>query len=260
MKEVAQVSPDAFVQMALQLTWWRLYKKPTPIYESSSTRFFKEGRTETGRSTSLESVAFCRAFDDDDVLYATKRDLFAKAVKSQSLWMRDAAMGKGIDRHMLGLRCMIQAEEMEKATMFTDPSYIDSMWFRLSTSNMSPGTHFYGGFGPVVPDGYGVNYAIGKDDLKFSISSKRSAPSTSSYKFREKLEQTLIDLLILFPKRTEVWGMGWETKFKHEKRGDKMIETMKVLTDKQLKQQLGVASKYTRKPKEAAPGSDDEQK
>ena len=68
MKEVAKTSPDAFVQMALQLTYFRLAKKPTAVYESASTRLFRHGRTETGRSTSEESVAFCRAFDNDEVL------------------------------------------------------------------------------------------------------------------------------------------------------------------------------------------------
>ena len=106
------------------------------------------------------------------------------------------------------------------------------MSFRLSTSNMSPGRYFYGGFGPVVPDGYGVNYAIDKDNLKFSISSKRSSPGTSSYKFRERLEQTLIDMLVLFPKRSEVWGHGWEKKFEEERKAERAIETMRTLTQK----------------------------
>ena len=44
-------------------------------------------------------------------------------------------------------------EEQKQATLFNDPSYIKSMMFRLSTSNMSPGTNFYGGFGPVLADG-----------------------------------------------------------------------------------------------------------
>ncbi len=75
MKEVAKTSPDAYIQIALQLTWWRLYKKPTPVYESASTRLFKGGRTETGRSASDETVAFCKGFDDDNVLVC---DVFRK--------------------------------------------------------------------------------------------------------------------------------------------------------------------------------------
>jgi carnitine O-acetyltransferase len=197
-KEVAQCSPDAYVQLAMQLAYWRLYKEVTPVYESASIRLFKHGRTETGRSMSSESLEFIQSFDNDDILYDTKRQLFRKAIATQSGYMKDASNGKGIDRHMLGLRCMIKPVELEKATMFTDPSYTKTMYFKLSTSNMSPGTYFYGGFGPVVPEGYGINYAIGRDDLKFSISTKKSCPATNSFKFRETLERTLIDLFILF--------------------------------------------------------------
>jgi carnitine O-acetyltransferase len=115
--------------------------------------------------------------------------------------MRQASEGKGVDRHLLGLRCMIESKDAEKATLFNDPAYLKSMWFRLSTSNMSPGKYFYGGFGPVVPDGYGINYAIDKDSLKFSISSKISCKETNSFRFRETLLRTLKDLTVLFPKR-----------------------------------------------------------
>ena len=116
--------------------------------------------------------------------------------------MREASNGKGIDRHMLGLRTMIKSEdEGRNATMFTDKAFGASMNFRLSTSNMSPGKYFYGGFGPVVPDGYGINYAIGRDALKFSISSKKSSDATSSFEFRNNLKRTLTDMMILFPKR-----------------------------------------------------------
>jgi carnitine O-acetyltransferase len=54
--------------MVLQLAWFRLHKKITPVYESSSTRGFFEARTETGRSLSSESKAFVESFDNDHVL------------------------------------------------------------------------------------------------------------------------------------------------------------------------------------------------
>ncbi len=59
-----RVSPDAFVQMALQLTYFRLHGTVTPVYETASTRKYLHGRTETCRSLSNESAAFVRAFDD----------------------------------------------------------------------------------------------------------------------------------------------------------------------------------------------------
>ena len=96
---------------------------------------------------------------------------------------------------------MLQGTEAEEAKIFTDAAFWKSMTFKLSSSNVSPGTYHWGGFGPVVKDGYGVNYAIAKDSLKFSISSWKSASATNSFKFRDVLERSLKDMMLLFPPR-----------------------------------------------------------
>lgn len=44
----------------------------------------------------------------------------------------------------------MQDKGNEMAELFTDPSFLKSMQFKLSTSNVSPGDLFYGGFGPVM--------------------------------------------------------------------------------------------------------------
>ncbi|KAI8585099.1 acyltransferase ChoActase/COT/CPT [Geranomyces variabilis] len=249
-KEVAQVSPDAYIQLAIQLAWRRYPtasgepQGPTAMYESASTRAFLHGRTETGRSMTSDTWAFVESFDNDDVLYDTKRDLFRKAIKSQSAYMKAATFGQGIDRHMMGLKSMIQPSESSTRSIFTDPANLKSMWFRLSTSNMSPGKYFYGGFGPVVPDGYGINYAIGKDDLKFSISSKRSCEATNSFTFRDALMRSLKDMMILFPKRSEVWGLGWEKERVREKKEEAYLGIMKGLSDAYVEKKEAIAKKY----------------
>lgn len=42
------VSPDAYIQMALQLAYYRDAGRFSLTYEASMTRLFREGRTETG--------------------------------------------------------------------------------------------------------------------------------------------------------------------------------------------------------------------
>ena len=66
-KDGARLPPDAFVQMALQLAYYRIHQQPCPTYESASTRQFLHGRTETIRSCSVDSVAFTKAFDQESV-------------------------------------------------------------------------------------------------------------------------------------------------------------------------------------------------
>ena len=55
------VSPDAFVQMALQLAYYRVTGHMHLMVESAHTRQFLRGRTELVRSVSSDSVAFIKA-------------------------------------------------------------------------------------------------------------------------------------------------------------------------------------------------------
>ncbi|CAN7980927.1 unnamed protein product, partial [Ixodes pacificus] len=55
-----KVSPDAFIQMALQLTYYKENKKFVQTYEASMTRLYLNGRTETVRSCTLEAVDFVK--------------------------------------------------------------------------------------------------------------------------------------------------------------------------------------------------------
>ncbi|KAJ1644642.1 hypothetical protein IWQ61_010397 [Dispira simplex] len=192
----AKVSPDSYVQMALQLAYYRLHGKPCPTYETASTRAFLHGRTETVRSCSQESLAFTRGFLDPQVPLPHKQNLFMEAISSHKEYMKAASVGQGVDRHLLGLRCMIRTpEEQTLASLFNDPAYVNSMSFVLSTSNLSPGTYMYGGFAPGVKDGYGSNYAIGKDDIRMSVTTwGELSEETDASAFKDAVERSLDDL------------------------------------------------------------------
>ena len=60
----ARLSPDAFIQMALQLAWYRMRGEFTATYETALTRLFKHGRTETIRTLSTDSRAWVLAMAD----------------------------------------------------------------------------------------------------------------------------------------------------------------------------------------------------
>lgn len=60
-KPLAKLSPDAYIQMAMQLAYRRLHGKGTPTYETASTRLFLHGRTETIRTYSEDSQRWVEA-------------------------------------------------------------------------------------------------------------------------------------------------------------------------------------------------------
>lgn len=47
------ISPDAFMQMAFQIAYYRLYSETPATYESCSTAAFRHGRTETIRPATM---------------------------------------------------------------------------------------------------------------------------------------------------------------------------------------------------------------
>ncbi|KAK0151951.1 Carnitine O-palmitoyltransferase 1, liver isoform [Merluccius polli] len=69
--KTCKTSPDAFIQLALQLAQFRDQGGFCLTYESSMTRMFREGRTETVRSCTSEAVAFVRAMEEEDKSVST---------------------------------------------------------------------------------------------------------------------------------------------------------------------------------------------
>lgn len=147
-------SPDSYVQMIIQLAYHKMYGKNRPTYESASTRRFQQGRTETCRSVSNESVAWCNGMADPSVGPEQCAELFRAALKSHQEYIFAASGGKGVDRHLFGLK-MVLKEGEELPALYKDPSYAySSTWF-ISSSQLS--SEYFNGYGwsQVVDDGWG---------------------------------------------------------------------------------------------------------
>src|SRR3989338_3439673 len=131
----AKLSPDGFVQMALQLAYYTKYGKLCLTYESSHPRIFRKGRTETVRSASSDALAYVQSMHDPDDGDFQRILLLRKAVNSHIAYMRQAMSGNGVDRHLMGLN--VVASQMglvgEKThAIFRDTGY--RLNYQLSTS------------------------------------------------------------------------------------------------------------------------------
>lgn len=63
--KTCRVSPDAYIQMALQLAYFRDAGRFSLTYEASMTRLYREGRTETVRPCTIESADWVRSMESD---------------------------------------------------------------------------------------------------------------------------------------------------------------------------------------------------
>ena len=106
--------------------------------------------------------------------------LLRRAIQTHTALTREAATGRGIDRHLLGLQQMMASGESHP--LFTDDLYRQSQTWKLSTSGLSAGPYFRGTgyvweftyclsylvlkpiiccrFGTQYLDGYGINCKI----------------------------------------------------------------------------------------------------
>ncbi|XP_039220865.1 carnitine O-palmitoyltransferase 1, brain isoform isoform X4 [Crotalus tigris] len=98
-----RTSPDAFIQLALQLAHFRDMNKFCLTYEASMTRLFREGRTETVRSCTIESCNFVKAVMDPHQTDNSRLRLFRVAAEKHQNLYREAMIGSGIDRHLFCL-------------------------------------------------------------------------------------------------------------------------------------------------------------
>lgn len=190
-----KVSPDAFVQMAMQLAYYRKFRHVPATYESASTKAFSRGRTETSRSISQFSAEWCKAMVDQpgSTSMHQKAELLKQAIAHQSQFTALCAKGSGIDRHFLGLEYALQPGEVKPA-VFSDPVFVGSRHWKLSTSQISDSILAAYGWGEVVDDGFGVAYRIENDSLNFNVVSYKGLGSS---KLCQYLSDALMDMRFL---------------------------------------------------------------
>lgn len=203
-----KVSPDAYIQMALQLAYYRDVKRLSLTYEASMTRLYREGRTETVRPVSIESAEWVYSMNDSRKTFKERLQLLKKACDYHTRSIQNAMCGKGVDRHLFCLYIISRYLETENDFL---KEVLSEPW-KLSTSQtphnqaniLNPKRYpkhisCGGGFGPVADDGYGVSYMIaGEDLLFFHVSSKKSSKETDSERFANNIVDVLREMKEMF--------------------------------------------------------------
>uniref|UniRef100_A0A8C5NF93 Choline O-acetyltransferase n=1 Tax=Gouania willdenowi TaxID=441366 RepID=A0A8C5NF93_GOUWI len=191
-----KMSPDAFIQVALQLAFYKCTSKLVSTYESASIRRFQEGRVDNIRSATPEALAFVTMITDERRNFsdAEKLKRLRDAINAQTNYTIAAITGMAIDNHLLGLLRISKELKMEKPELFCDETYQTSNSFILSTSQVPTTVEMFCCYGPVVPNGYGVCYNPQPDHILFCVSSFWENTETSSTVFIKALNEGLLEI------------------------------------------------------------------
>ncbi|KAK7102205.1 carnitine O-palmitoyltransferase 2, mitochondrial-like [Littorina saxatilis] len=165
-----KISPDSLMQLTIQLAQYQLTGKCVGTYESCSTSAFKHGRTETVRPCTTATHTVCKQMFERGS-NATVQDIQAAIKECSNVHnqlTKEAAMGQGFDRHLFAMRKLAEAKG-ESPELFSDEGYRTMIYDILSTSTLPDPSVLIGGFCPVVPEGYGVGYAIQDEAAGFMV-------------------------------------------------------------------------------------------
>jgi carnitine O-acetyltransferase len=200
-----EISPDAFVQLALQLAMYRLFGTCKSIYEVASTRRFLHGRTESLRTVSTESLQFIKNMLSTTCDSDTKIASLHKAARKHVSRMKACMAGKGVERHLLGI-LNVYEQQGDVLGIASEPKiFSDRGWLTLrhdtlsTTSNPDPHGVVLSGFGPVVDDGFGICYTTIEDRITITITSG-SHMKQSLDQFERYLTQALLEMSDLMHK------------------------------------------------------------
>uniref|UniRef100_T1KDF2 Choline/carnitine acyltransferase domain-containing protein n=1 Tax=Tetranychus urticae TaxID=32264 RepID=T1KDF2_TETUR len=172
-----KLSPDSMFQLAFQMAYYKISDGKTPTtYEAASTAGFKHGRTETVRSATNQTKKACKLIHSSTTKHSNDELIQAltDCSKKHSELNKNAAMGKGFDRHLFALKYLANKNKISTPEIFTDQNYIHANHFTLSTSSLYGEYFVGGGFGPVVDDGYGLGYGYTNQNLGVFCSSYKA--------------------------------------------------------------------------------------
>lgn len=194
-----KLHPDTFVQLSLQLAFYKLHGRPGSCYETATTRTFYHGRTETMRPCTMEAVNWCRSMLDPAATQAQRQELMLKAFAKHNKMMSECQTGKGFDRHLLGLLLIAKEQGLAVPELYNDPAFTKSGGggnFVLSTSLVGY-TSIHGAVVPMIHEGYGFFYRIRDDRFVVACTAWRSSPETDAEKLCRTVFQNFHDMLQL---------------------------------------------------------------
>ncbi|GAA5975135.1 hypothetical protein JCM11641_004362 [Rhodosporidiobolus odoratus] len=188
-----RVSPDSYAQLTMGLAYFRMMGQVAPTYESAQTRKYRSGRTEVIRSATSAAVEWYKSMEDPKASNSARASLFRAAAAEHIKLATEAADGRGVDRHLFGLKKLLREGE-ELPDLYKDETFGKSGNWVLSTSQLSSEYFDSWGYGEVVNEGYGLAYAVNSRSLRFCLTSMNREEGNNVRVFKQYLEEAAEDV------------------------------------------------------------------
>ncbi|XP_044755900.1 carnitine O-acetyltransferase-like [Coccinella septempunctata] len=176
------VSPDAIVQLAIQLAHVTVHGNFVAQQEIATTRRFFLGRNDVVRSCSCEMVRFIKSIDDPLIFLRDRFDYLKEAVRVHRDLCEDAMGGRAIDCHLFGLMMACKEAGLHLPKVFQTRAYLRSSKFKILSMQVPMESDCFVCYPPGCHGGYGVCYIPRREDFNICVTCRRNDCDTNSKK------------------------------------------------------------------------------
>uniref|UniRef100_A0A8C5YEN5 Carnitine O-palmitoyltransferase 2, mitochondrial n=1 Tax=Microcebus murinus TaxID=30608 RepID=A0A8C5YEN5_MICMU len=186
----ASTGPGQYLQHSLVPTMHyqdSLPRLPIPKLEDTIRRYLSAQKPLLDDGQFRKTEQFCKSFEND-----IGKELHEQLVAQDKQNKHTSYIsGQGFDRHLFALRHLAAARGVALPDLYLDPAYRQINHNILSTSTLSSPAVNIGGFAPVVPDGFGIGYAVHDNWIGCNVS---SYPGRNAREFLQCVEKALGDM------------------------------------------------------------------
>uniref|UniRef100_A0A3B4FLD0 Carnitine O-acetyltransferase-like n=1 Tax=Pundamilia nyererei TaxID=303518 RepID=A0A3B4FLD0_9CICH len=189
------MSPDAFIQMAIQLAYYRMNKQVCASYEAVSQRMFRRGRVSLLLSTTSVSAAFVKAFDDPQNTVDTRAFWLVFFLHNINLYfiLTDVIGGHDIVAHIIALRLQAVENKLPMPDIFRDISYKKILNYQFVTSNTgSVGVHQVD-----ENSGYSLCYSVHNSHFIIEMATFNTHKRLNTRHLIQNMKDALLDMRAL---------------------------------------------------------------
>ncbi|XP_076453722.1 choline O-acetyltransferase-like [Babylonia areolata] len=163
------LSPDAFIQLALQLAYYRIHHRPSVAVEYVSKRCHPLGRLDNVRSTTPQALQFLRHMDSSDVSPSDKLQWLKEASDAHTHQVKEVMWSYSTHSHLKALQYTAHQFNYPVPPFFLDTSYRRAFQFHVNSSQVPHEDEMYMCYPSEAIDGYSCPYIPHHDHVNFNI-------------------------------------------------------------------------------------------
>lgn len=148
-------------------------------------------------------MAFAKSMMDSKCTDEVRVDLLKKAVNGHREYTTMALQGRGVDRHLLGLKLMAIENNKPIPKFYQSPGFVKSAHYRVSTSQVASPNEAFMCYGPLTHDGYGCCYNPRNSDIFLACSAWNSNDQTCAKRFAKAISEALTSMRDLLERAGE---------------------------------------------------------